>query len=162
MICNLHKTFIKMIKYKRKKWAKHVAYVGHNTGLWPETLKVRYILKDPLLHGIILKPILKKQWDFVDWSNVSGQGPVLAFVNTVMNIRVTWKGLNFLNNWAKIPSHQWFCSTELFRVYVAVHIRMVQYGTCPWACIWLLYYCLQQGRTLFSSLSSIRSYGADS
>jgi hypothetical protein len=58
-----------------------------------------------------------------------------------------------------------FWSLELFRVYVAVNIRMEQSGT-----VWdmtlsvqgLLYYCLQQGRTLFSSLSSFLSYGADS
>jgi hypothetical protein len=57
-------------------------------------------------------------------SYVSGRGPVLVFVNTVMNLRVAWKALNFLNNWAKIPSQQLICSTELFREYVAVSFRM--------------------------------------
>jgi len=129
MICTLHRTFIKVIKYKRMKWAKHVVCVGHNTGdlIWKTEGQI--YSEDSPLQGIILKPIFKKQWDSVDWSNMSRDKIHCWFLwARQWTFGVTWKGLNLLNNWVKIPSHQWFCSTELFRVYAAVHIRMEQNG----------------------------------
>jgi len=84
---------IRVIKYRRMKWAGHVARRGGEayTGFWWGNLETRIHLEEPGVDGRIILRWNFSQWDMgdVDWIELAqDRDRWRALVNAVMNLRV--------------------------------------------------------------------------
>ena len=69
LYCSLN--IVRVIKWRRMRWAGHVAYVGGemwHTEFWWENLREKDHLQDPGLDGKIILRWIFRKWDVVLWT----------------------------------------------------------------------------------------------
>jgi hypothetical protein len=63
-------TIVRVIKWRRKKWARHVARMGQKKGFWWGNLRERDHMRDPGVDGRIILGWMFRKWDVGVWTGL--------------------------------------------------------------------------------------------